>query len=1682
MPENSFFKPAIQPKLKVNQPGDSYEQEADLIAEKVVNMPEQDISAPLPASPPEVQRQEEEEEEKEEEPVVNNPVSIQRMNDEEREEIAAKHTNEISPNRGGNKNIRLSGEEEDHIQAFSGGRPPQKYQFDVLQLSGRGPPPVGVQFQQTLQNSATGGEKMSPSVGNSMETRFGADFSSVRIHTDATAGDMSRQVNAHAFTYGNHIYFNSGKYDPGSVSGRTLLAHELTHTIQQGASPVIGNNLQRKHTFTALQRRSVLQRRANSPPYIGNRIPEIRAGENINQPVATRAAAYLSNSDDLYHYGSSAYSGTALNNRVPHNANLPGDGIMEGETELPLSYPHSRQDYITPAANKASEVSGYDNKPPAPKTLRELQKEKKDENREMDEPEEVPGPLQLKEEEEVNISAGNYSEEKEEIQRSEIGSFGGFASRGNFYEAEDSPPDVQTKALSSPAEHVRIRSLGEMIQGGWFDNAVNAVSGLASDISGYIEEGIDAAKEYLWERITDFLARIPGYTILSYILGHDPLTGREVVKTPLTLLGAVLDIIPVGGSIVRAVLDYFEATNPVANWLFTTVERFSGLVSGVETRFENFWNRLSPSDAANPQKVIQDVGDIFMSAINQLVSFVEEVGEDFLAMVKEIAIDHLARFIKSRFPDAYDLLKVILGEDPVTKEQVDRNGANILNAGLKVLGERGAQIKSQMVENGIFEQCAAWIDRSIDLVFSLIVDVGNIFDTLWDSISFETLRHPLTAFTEIAEAFLTPFRRITSFITDAVVQLLSFLREALLTRLSNYAKETRGYFLITVLIGRDPFTDEVVERNTENIIHGFFSLMEGGEEQFQQMKQSGKIDLMTQKVTRAVNRLNFTFEYIKGLFTSLWNSLDWIDFMDPPAVFRRIVNTFGAPVIRLVRFVVSIVQIAVEVLLVAMNFPVETVNNIIQRSLEVFGNIQRDPIGFLTNILRGIKQGFVQFFENILSHLMGGLATWLFGSLGEIGIERPPDLSFRSILNLVMQVLNITVERIMERVWLKLTEQIGEKKVAKLRRAIDRLTGIWTFIKDVVERGPVAIWELIEEKLSGLWNMVIDATRNWIMTRVIAGVTTRLLSMLDPTGIMAVINSIIAIYKAIQSFIEQLREMLEIFNSFVNGIAEVATGNIRVAADYLERAMARGIPVLIGFLANQVGLSGIGRRLAEIIEGIREKITEGIDWLVERALRIGRPVIDGVIRGIEFGERVVSGVRAAFGAIFSFRAGGEAHELWVEENNGSTEIKVASDPMGLQEKIAKWRKSAEGDPEKLQAISEVMAQYNITKQKADVLASQGEGEEQTLAQNELNSAMEVLKEKIVVVFNLMPDLGEELLTEKVGQKYVNTEGIENGNLNEEGLALRNELSTLGYTVIDKTENNRAYIRRREADSLPPLHFDDEGILKMGSRPGSGAETHSEYEISKIDFMNFEGDTTDKFEIKVKTQNGNEFVASILENDLEKTTGIRTETQRISGSNLARQSDTGIRGRSTMNTNTAGLDRAHLIANRFQGPGEAESLNIILTSANYNRIEMAKVERDIDTEVKEKTSSPEEGKALPAGGIYRFNMEVKAILEYNEGRSLSRAIKNRLIEEGVVAGDPADADHTRLMNQIFEKLLVEARTEQGTNELRRKTRSVKYTIDSSEEGRMDHERVQDAPSPKEVRSLSVSYDLGPDTDF
>ncbi len=186
----------IQTKLKINEPNDAYEKEADIVSEQIVKMKDFTIG-----NGDEIKQ-----------PKSININSIQRKcstcEGEEAQLEERKESETIQKKSLINKNT------ESGNRASNG-------------------------LSSKLKNSKGNGKPLPENTLNSMNSAFGTDFSSVRIHNDAKAEEMSEGIQANAFTHGSDIYFNKQQYNPETREGEKLLAHELTHTIQQNKSSMI---------------------------------------------------------------------------------------------------------------------------------------------------------------------------------------------------------------------------------------------------------------------------------------------------------------------------------------------------------------------------------------------------------------------------------------------------------------------------------------------------------------------------------------------------------------------------------------------------------------------------------------------------------------------------------------------------------------------------------------------------------------------------------------------------------------------------------------------------------------------------------------------------------------------------------------------------------------------------------------------------------------------------------------------------------------------------------------------------------------------------------------------------------------------------------------------------------------------------------------------------------------------------------------------------------------------------------------------------------------------------------------------------------------------------------------------------------------------------------------------------
>jgi hypothetical protein len=181
IPIHSTHTAAPQTKLKVNQPGDMYEQEADQVAEQVMRMPDSETVQNTRSSG------------------HPSPLPIQRLPPE-------------------SEQVHRQPDEEEEEEALQAKEAPGHT------------PTVTPELQARIHSLRGGGQPLDAATRAFMEPRFGHDFSQVRVHTDEQS---AQSINAVAYTVGNNIIFGAGQYAPDATIGRRLLAHELTHTIQQ---------------------------------------------------------------------------------------------------------------------------------------------------------------------------------------------------------------------------------------------------------------------------------------------------------------------------------------------------------------------------------------------------------------------------------------------------------------------------------------------------------------------------------------------------------------------------------------------------------------------------------------------------------------------------------------------------------------------------------------------------------------------------------------------------------------------------------------------------------------------------------------------------------------------------------------------------------------------------------------------------------------------------------------------------------------------------------------------------------------------------------------------------------------------------------------------------------------------------------------------------------------------------------------------------------------------------------------------------------------------------------------------------------------------------------------------------------------------------------------------------------
>lgn len=290
---------------------------------------------------------------------------------------------------------------------------------------------------------------------------------------------------------------------------------------------------------------------------------------------------------------------------------------------------------------------------------------------------------------------------------------------------------------------------------------------------------------------------------------------------------------------------------------------------------------------------------------------------------------------------------------------------------------------------------------------------------------------------------------------------------------------------------------------------------------------------------------------------------------------------------------------------------VAMLKNVLARAAGVVGEIIKNPIGFLTNLIAGVKGGILKFKDTILDHLRKGLMSWLFGALAEAGVELPDTFDVKGIIKLLASIFGLTWANIRNR----LVKQIGEKAVDAAEKGVE-------IFQVIATQGVSGLWQMLVEKLGDIKEMILEQVKDFVITKIITAGITWLIGLLNPAA--AFIKACKLIYDVVMFFVSNASRIARFVNTVLDSVADIVRGNVGGVVNKINDVLGQMVPIIIGFLASVIGLGGIGAKIREIIQKLQKPVHKAIDSVIKTGLRLAGPLIRG-IKGI--GGRIKAKLR-----------------------------------------------------------------------------------------------------------------------------------------------------------------------------------------------------------------------------------------------------------------------------------------------------------------------------------------------------------------------------------------------------------------------------------------------------------------------
>jgi hypothetical protein len=309
---------------------------------------------------------------------------------------------------------------------------------------------------------------------------------------------------------------------------------------------------------------------------------------------------------------------------------------------------------------------------------------------------------------------------------------------------------------------------------------------------------------------------------------------------------------------------------------------------------------------------------------------------------------------------------------------------------------------------------------------------------------------------------------------------------------------------------------------------------------------------------------------------------------------------------------VGAVKAAFHLVLRVFNVPLELLVTIGQRAMAAWDVVSKKPLEFIKNTVRAIGQGFKLLKDNFKTHLQYGLEGWLFGELAEKKITRPSSWTDpKAVFGFVLDVLGLSVDHVYD----LLKKRFAPPKVDAVRKRIGQVVGVIAWVDKAIDttKSPAENARGMVDKAKDFGKEVLTGIAEWVAAKVAEELAIMATAAAASGGLSEVLDVIRRVYKVLVSIKRYLANILNMVNEGLESVIDLATGKWEPVGAKFEKILHRGMPIVIGFLAEQVGLGSIGQAIRDIVDKLREKIDEAILWVIDK-IKAGLDLLIGMVK------------------------------------------------------------------------------------------------------------------------------------------------------------------------------------------------------------------------------------------------------------------------------------------------------------------------------------------------------------------------------------------------------------------------------------------------------------------------------------